>query len=501
MIKKILLSLLLITFLFSNISATDEYIISSDKLEERPSIGSTDASIIIIEYSDFECPFCQNFYLNTYDKLKEEFIDSGNVNFIFKDFPLSFHKLAEESAIAGKCVFYEEGDNTFFKFHNIIFENQDDLSTSNLKNWALDIGVNEKNYDLCIQSDLVKEQVNKDFSEGESLGISGTPSFIINDELLVGAQPYSVFEERINNYLKNTVYGISSRKLKERPYIGKDYAAVTIVWFSDLEDPFSARFNDQSYDRLKENFIDSGNVNLIYKDFPLSFHKLAEESAIAGKCVFYEEGDNTFFKFHNIIFENQDDLSTSNLKNWALDIGVNEKNYDLCIQSDLVKEQVNKDFSEGESLGISGTPSFIINDELLVGAQPYSVFEKIINKKLVELDYNIEEKDNYIRVSNEEEEEIKIKKVNSKEICNGCNLENTCFDIGIRMLKYGTSSYCDINKEFNSQKEIGAMCQNNFECRTNTCSSGVCVDIVGEVRKNRSLLESITKWFNNLFWK
>jgi protein-disulfide isomerase len=167
-------------------------------ITNRPFLGSADAPITIVEYSDFECPFCARFYSDAYQQLKDTYIANGQVKLVYKDFALSFHQLAEPAGIATKCVFREVGNDAFFALHDTIFENQQALSTANLRVWALETGISESVYDSCIEDPEVVAQVQADFAEGQSFGVSGTPSFVINGQLLVGAQPFSAFEQVID---------------------------------------------------------------------------------------------------------------------------------------------------------------------------------------------------------------------------------------------------------------------------------------------------------------
>lgn len=176
--------------------------VGEPNIENRPVLGSADAPVTIVEYSDFECPFCARFYSDAYQQLKETYVASGDVKIVFKDFPLSFHQLAEPAGIAGKCVFREAGNDAFFSFHDTVFENQQSLSIANLKVWAMDLGVSEEAYDSCYADPEVAAQVQADFAEGQAFGVSGTPSFVINGQLLVGAQPFSAFEQIIEAELQ-----------------------------------------------------------------------------------------------------------------------------------------------------------------------------------------------------------------------------------------------------------------------------------------------------------
>lgn len=165
-------------------------------IDNRPMLGEASAPITIVEYSDFECPFCQRFFQTTYPTLKN-YVEAGTANLVFKDFPLSFHALAEPSAIASKCVFRELGDEAFFEYHDVLFENQGILSIENFKVWAEELGMDSTVYDECIVDSTIKAQVQADFVEGQQIGVSGTPSVVINDKLVVGACPAQTFEQAI----------------------------------------------------------------------------------------------------------------------------------------------------------------------------------------------------------------------------------------------------------------------------------------------------------------
>ncbi|MCA9497543.1 MAG: DsbA family protein, partial [Nanoarchaeota archaeon] len=171
-------------------------------IEGEPMIGNKDAKVTIIEFSDYECPFCGRFFQQTYGQIKEDYIDTGKVNLVFKDFPLNFHDLAKPASLAANCVFKYEGDEKYFEMHDLIFSNQDSLSKDQLKEWATGLGISESDYDSCIADPEMSSEIDEDFTQGASLGVSGTPSFIVNGELIVGAQPFAVFKEAIDAALE-----------------------------------------------------------------------------------------------------------------------------------------------------------------------------------------------------------------------------------------------------------------------------------------------------------
>ena len=161
-------------------------------------LGDINAPVTIIEYSDYQCPFCQRFWSDTLPLIKKNYIETGKVKFIYKDFPLSIHQQAQVSAEATECVRAQGGDEAFWDYHDKIFENQALLNKENLIKWAKEI---EYDISSCLENEDFKDEVLSDLNEGSSHGISGTPGFFINGIEISGAQPYSNFEAVIEAQL------------------------------------------------------------------------------------------------------------------------------------------------------------------------------------------------------------------------------------------------------------------------------------------------------------
>lgn len=168
--------------------------IDADKIKNAPVEGNANAPVKIIEFSDFQCPFCGRAFENL-KPLYDEYIKTGKVELVFLNFPLSFHPNAEPAAQAAMCA-NEQGK--FWEMHNKMFANQETLSTENYKKWAVELGLNKVKFDSCVDSQKYKDAVAADQAYGSSLGVSGTPSFFINGVELVGAQPYSAFKQAID---------------------------------------------------------------------------------------------------------------------------------------------------------------------------------------------------------------------------------------------------------------------------------------------------------------
>lgn len=180
-------------------------------IDDDPSMGEKDAKVIVIEFSDFQCPFCRRSYTDTISQLKKDYIDTGKVLFVYRDFPLSsIHPSASSAAMAANCA-NEQGK--FWEMHNKIFDEQNkqgqgtvQFSSDDLKKWADEIGLDTDKFNSCLDSQKYKDEVDKDFQDGVTAGVTGTPTFYIGNPKdgyteIVGAQPYSVIRQVIDSML------------------------------------------------------------------------------------------------------------------------------------------------------------------------------------------------------------------------------------------------------------------------------------------------------------
>lgn len=156
--------------------------------------GDPDAPVTIIEFSDYECPFCGRFYTQTLDQIKTNYIDTGKVKMVYRDFPLSFHPNAQKAAEAAECAGEQD---KYFEMHDMLFDDQQSLNIDSYKKYAGELGLDQEEFDECLDSDAMADEVRKDFQDGQAAGVTGTPGFFINGKILTGAQPFSAFEAAI----------------------------------------------------------------------------------------------------------------------------------------------------------------------------------------------------------------------------------------------------------------------------------------------------------------
>jgi protein-disulfide isomerase len=162
-----------------------------------PSLGKEDAKVTLVEFSDFQCPFCAKASTLVHD-LKKKYGDKIKV--VFKNFPLPFHQHANLAAQAGLCS-HEQGKDLFWKMHDLMFAQQDKLDEKSLMEKAKTLKLDTTAFEQCLKTQKYAAEVKKTFSEGEVLGVKSTPTFFINGQLLSGAQSMEVFSEIIDEEL------------------------------------------------------------------------------------------------------------------------------------------------------------------------------------------------------------------------------------------------------------------------------------------------------------
>jgi protein-disulfide isomerase len=161
---------------------------------KNPPLGNPNAKVVIVEFSDLQCPFCKRFHEDTFLEIVDNYVDNGQVVFYYRHFPLAFHENAESAAWAVNCA-GEQG-----KYWDMIakmFENQSDLSNEAILKYAKELKLDPENLSACMEDISKQKEVTLDSAAGTQYGVSGTPSFFVNGHKLVGAQPYSSFKEII----------------------------------------------------------------------------------------------------------------------------------------------------------------------------------------------------------------------------------------------------------------------------------------------------------------
>lgn len=161
--------------------------------------GSKDAPVTVVEFTDYQCPFCARYFADTMPQVEENYVDTGKVRYLTRDFPLPFHGNAQAAAQAARCA----GDQgKYWEMHDALFDNQGEWSDvdprESFVSYASTLGLDSNSFTDCLDSEKYKEAVEEDLALAQQLGVGGTPGFFINGKLLVGAQPFSAFQQTID---------------------------------------------------------------------------------------------------------------------------------------------------------------------------------------------------------------------------------------------------------------------------------------------------------------
>jgi len=203
MMLRLLATLVVLAGTLSHVSGQAKFI----GIDDDPQLGASNAKVTIIEFGDYQCPSCRAFWRDTLPRIKKDYVDTGKVRIVFRDFPITeIHPEATVAAIAADCA----GDHgKYFEFHDKVFREQDRrgrdivrFKAADLKRWAADIGIAAAAFNECVDTERHKAEVEKDHKDGADVGINGTPVFFINGRLIAGAHPFATFQKVIEEELK-----------------------------------------------------------------------------------------------------------------------------------------------------------------------------------------------------------------------------------------------------------------------------------------------------------
>ncbi|MFT5356663.1 MAG: protein-disulfide isomerase [Polyangiales bacterium] len=389
-----------------------------------PQRGPDNALVTIVEFSDFQCPFCSRVE-PTVNQVLEEY--GNDVRVIWMNNPLPFHDNAGPAAQAVIEAFDQGGNAKFWAMHAKLFENQRALGRPELESYAQELGLNMAQFRAALDNNEHQAAITAQQAIARGFGASGTPSFFINGRNLRGAQPLQAFKAVIDQELARAralvaagtpragVYAAAIRDGATEPQFtgpaaapaapaaaapdadrvyeiavprnapskGARNAAVVIQEFSDFQCPFCSRVNP-TMARVMQEYGD--RVRVVWRNYPLPFHDNAHLAAEATVEIHRQRGDEGFWAFHDKLFENQRALARPQLEEYAGQIGgVNMAQFRAALDNRTHQAAVDADMEAVTSAGARiGTPSFFINGRLLQGAQPFEAFKTAIDRALAE---------------------------------------------------------------------------------------------------------------------
>jgi len=377
-------------------------------LGDSPAKGPKDAKVTIVEWSDFQCPFCGRGHAVVNEVFKAY---PKDVRVVFKHQPLPFHPNAMPAAQASMAA---HAQGKFWEMHDLLFDNQTSLSADKYDEYAKQLKLDMKKFKAAQTDEKIKGKIEADSKYGSQVGADGTPTFFINGRELAGAMPLESFKAIIDDEIKKAdeqlKKGVKKEKLYEAmlaynkehapkapaapaaapaaddkpvdiavgpsPVRGDAKAPVTIIAFSDFQCPFCSRAVP-TIDQVLEKY--KGKVKFVFKNQPLPFHENALPAAMAALAA-GEQGK--YWEMHDLLFKNNTALTRADLDKYAGQLGLNINKFKQAMDTQKFKGQVEADQQVANSVGANGTPTFFVNGKRIVGAQPYDNFAKLVDEAL-----------------------------------------------------------------------------------------------------------------------
>lgn len=177
-------------------------------IDDDPMLGDKRAEVAIIEFSDYQCPYCSRFAREVFPELKRQYVNTGKIRYVFRDFPLPMHRFAKDAAEAANCA---DDQGRYWDMHDKLFENSNRLNEEVINEIIKKLRLNMNKFNKCRKDKKYKEEVLKDINDGIKATIKGTPSFIIgkvdsagkvNGKIIRGAMPFYTFKAEIDRLLR-----------------------------------------------------------------------------------------------------------------------------------------------------------------------------------------------------------------------------------------------------------------------------------------------------------
>jgi protein-disulfide isomerase len=374
-----------------------------------PQRGPSAAKVTIVEFSDFQCPFCGRV-IPTLDQLLRDY--PNDVRILFRHTPLPFHNNA---ALAAEAAVAAEMQGKFWEMHDKLFANQADLERPALELHARELGLDLAAFRAALDRHAGKSRVDDDLALGRQLGVRGTPTFFIDGRPLIGAQGIDAFKQIINDEIARADRllgrGLPRDKLYAtlltgaRPALPGDLGAaatagttvyrvptldaparggaqpkVTIVEFADFQCPFSTRVHP-TLDALLKAY--GPDLALVFRHNPLPFHADAAPAALAAEAA---RRQGKFWEMHDALYAHNSELDRASLDRYAAEIGLDVARFKADLDAEAGKDRIARDADDARRFTSGGTPDFFINGRSLNGAQPIEAFTQAIDEEIRKAD-------------------------------------------------------------------------------------------------------------------
>ena len=369
------------------------------------SIGDPDAPVVMYEWSDYICPYCTTFTEQIFPVLKEKYIDTGKLYFVYKDFPAVGGDLSFLASVGAQCAAEQDA---FWEMNYWLFSHQSDLRSAGslsgvsslMAGAATELGLDMETFESCFDNQSPLETIAQDYQEGQRYRVRGTPNFVVNGHVIQGMLPAEPFLEIVDALVAQAETGALPESVTEAPpapnpsvdfideasaFLGDADAPVVIVEYTDYQCPFCRKHVQETMPELLTSYIESGDVFYVVKDLPLyEIHPQAVNAAATAECA---GAQGAYWPMHDLLFENQQDWSgnsdtVSIFTQYATSLGLDTEAFTTCMASEEAVLEIAEDLEGGAAAGVTGTPAFFINGEFISGAVPFESLKQVIEAHL-----------------------------------------------------------------------------------------------------------------------
>lgn len=376
-------------------------------IDGSATLGPPDALVTLVAFSDYECPYCKRAE-KTLTELRERYPEQ--LRFVFKHHPLPFHQTALPAARLAEAVRLKNGDADFFKLSEQLFAAEPPLDRQALSSLGRSFGLTSAELEaLSGGVPAIEERIQRDGYLSDDVGASGTPHFFINGKRLAGARPLAHFEAIIDHELsqaqalveRGTAPSELYAKLQhdaiapnaprlvelpagmsDAPARGPKDAPVTIHVFSDFQCPY-CKHAEETLQGLEATF--AGKLRFVWHNLPLSFHARAMPAARAAAEAYKQKGETGFWNMHDLLFGPASEtpaLETEDLLGYGRSLKMDIPALTRALDQESPEASIEADQALAESMGIRGTPAFIVGGYLVTGARAKAHFERVVRMAL-----------------------------------------------------------------------------------------------------------------------
>jgi len=348
--------------------------------------GDPKAPVTLVEFSDFQCPYCSRHVAETGPQIDAMYVATGQVLHVFRNFPLDIHPNAQPAAKAAYCA-GQQAPKYFWGMHDWLFANQntwssDQAAASQFRSQALALGVDGAEYDTCLGDPATEARIQQDLDDGMNMGIQGTPAFFVNDWFISGAYPFSEFQDKISKAQQGAhpaptatpfptptplpeganFYDPDPQRpglaMDGSPSLGDANAPLLMLQFEDLKEPDVAQYAKDTEAQLQNAYVKTGKMRIVYKIFPTN----APEAAVAAQCAAFQ---SKFWEYRGVLLSKQtewQDGDNAAMIGYARELGLDDAKFTQCLADTATRIQVDVSAELGNQVGVPSVPAFLVVD-------------------------------------------------------------------------------------------------------------------------------------------